>query len=169
MLRTPPTKIDSSLFAVAPTRGESAGAGKVVSGVGEIISEPHSFWKTKPIDALMDVGVSSDPALVGWFLSSLQFQLVFCNLVNLNFHFLIKSYFQKVEQAQMQLKKLIAFLALSALESRQDGKASEATFSNPDASVSGNDEVLNQQTALCLLFILLVLGTLVLGIASTYM
>ncbi|KAI3453959.1 hypothetical protein Pfo_010622 [Paulownia fortunei] len=91
MLCTPPAKIDPSLFAVAPIGQESAGAGKVVSGMGERMAEPDSFWKTKPIDALMDVGVSSDPALV-------------------------------------------------ALESRQDGKASEAPSSNPAASVSGNNE-----------------------------
>ncbi|KAL8504337.1 hypothetical protein ACS0TY_022897 [Phlomoides rotata] len=82
MLRTPPTR--------------EQGAGKVGIGAGERVSELHSFWKTKPIDALRDVGVSSDPALV--------------------------------------------VLALSALESRQDGKVSDVPSSKPDASVSGNNE-----------------------------
>ncbi|XP_041990812.1 uncharacterized protein LOC121741921 isoform X2 [Salvia splendens] len=59
MLRTPPAKYDS-LFSIAATKEESMGAG----GVGEEIFKPHSFWKTKPIDAFMDVGVNADPALV---------------------------------------------------------------------------------------------------------
>ncbi|KAL1557425.1 hypothetical protein AAHA92_08004 [Salvia divinorum] len=58
MLRTPPAKNDLS-FSIAATK-ESVGAG----GVGEEIFRPHSFWRTKPIDALMDVGVNADPALV---------------------------------------------------------------------------------------------------------
>lgn len=49
MLRTPPTREQG------------------VSGVGERISDLRSFWKTKPMDAFRDIGVSSDPALVGWF------------------------------------------------------------------------------------------------------
>lgn len=97
MLRTPPAKNDSSLFAVATTTEEFTGAGKIMSGVGEEVLKPHSFWSTKPIDTLMDVGANADPALVGWDLSSLQCQLMFFNLVNLDFHLLIKSYFQKVE------------------------------------------------------------------------
>ncbi|XP_041994851.1 protein KAKU4-like isoform X1 [Salvia splendens] len=59
MLRTPPAKYDSS-FSIAATKEESMGAG----GMGEEIFKPHSFWKTKPIDAFMDVGVNADPALV---------------------------------------------------------------------------------------------------------
>ncbi|KAH6831229.1 hypothetical protein C2S53_009424 [Perilla frutescens var. hirtella] len=91
MLRTPPAKNDSSLFSVAAIREEFAGAGKVAPVMGEEISKSLSFWRTKPIDALMDVGVNADPALV-------------------------------------------------ALESKQDSKASEAPFLNPDASASGNNE-----------------------------
>lgn len=97
MLRTPPAKNDSSLFAVAATTEEFTGAGKIISGVREENFRPHSFWREKPTDTLMDVGVNADPALVGWDLSSLQCQLMFFNLVNLDFHLLIKSYFQKVE------------------------------------------------------------------------
>ncbi|XP_047942422.1 protein KAKU4-like isoform X2 [Salvia hispanica] len=59
MLRTPPAKYDSS-FSIAATKEESMGAG----GVGEEIFKSHFFWKTKPIDAFMDVGVNADPALV---------------------------------------------------------------------------------------------------------
>lgn len=62
MLRSPPARNDSSLFGIAATREESMGAG----GVREEIFKPHSFWRTKPVDALMDVGVNADPALVGW-------------------------------------------------------------------------------------------------------
>lgn len=67
MLRTPPAKYDSS-FSIAATK-ESMGAGFV----GEEIFKPHSFWKTKPIGAFMDVGVNADPALVGWI-------LILCNV-----------------------------------------------------------------------------------------
>lgn len=63
MLRTPPARNNSSLFAVA-TREEFTGAGKIAFGVGEEIFKPHSFWRTKPLDTLMDVGVNADPALV---------------------------------------------------------------------------------------------------------
>ncbi|KAK4435677.1 protein KAKU4 [Sesamum alatum] len=54
MLRTPSTKIDPSLFAVAPSREESVGAGNVLFALGERRTEPES---------LVDAGVSSDPAL----------------------------------------------------------------------------------------------------------
>ncbi|XP_057766802.1 uncharacterized protein LOC130987174 isoform X2 [Salvia miltiorrhiza] len=91
MLRSPPAKNDSSLFAIAATREESTGAG----GVGEEIFKPHSFWRTNPMNALMDVGVNADPALV-------------------------------------------------ALESRQDGKASEAPSSHPDASASASASGINK-------------------------
>lgn len=77
MLRTPPAKNDSSLFAVPATREDLTGTGKIASGVGEEIFKPHSFWRTKPIDVLMDFGVNADPALVGWALYSVQYQLVF--------------------------------------------------------------------------------------------
>lgn len=75
MLRTP-AKNDSSLFAVAATQEDLSGTGKIASSAGEEIFKPHSFWRTKPMDALMDVGVNADPALVGWDLYSLQCQLV---------------------------------------------------------------------------------------------
>ncbi|KAG8381978.1 hypothetical protein BUALT_Bualt05G0028700 [Buddleja alternifolia] len=61
MLRTPPAKSDPSLFAIAQSRWDSAGAVKVVSDMGEVADLSS---KIKPIDTLMDVGVSSDPALV---------------------------------------------------------------------------------------------------------
>lgn len=64
MLRTPPAKNDSSLFAVAATTEEFTGAGKIISGVREENFRPHSFWREKPTDTLMDVGVNADPALV---------------------------------------------------------------------------------------------------------
>ncbi|KAK6158671.1 hypothetical protein DH2020_005985 [Rehmannia glutinosa] len=63
MLRTPSAKIDSSLFAVAPIRVESIGAGEEVLGMGERMTETVSLRETKPVDALVDAGVSSDPAL----------------------------------------------------------------------------------------------------------
>lgn len=75
MLRTPPAKIDPSLFAVGSTRKESLRTGKVVSGMEEMMTEPDNLWKTKLIDPLKDVGVSSDPGLVGWFLSCLNSHL----------------------------------------------------------------------------------------------
>ncbi|KAL9167824.1 hypothetical protein ABFS82_05G122800 [Erythranthe guttata] len=59
MLRTPPAKIDPSLFAVGLTREESIGTGKA-----EITALPENFWKTKPVDQLMDVGLISGLAPV---------------------------------------------------------------------------------------------------------
>ncbi|PIN00820.1 hypothetical protein CDL12_26680 [Handroanthus impetiginosus] len=63
MLRTPSTKIDPSLFAVAKIKEESIGAGRVVSALGERTMGPEFLSKTKPIDVLIDAGVSSDSAL----------------------------------------------------------------------------------------------------------
>ncbi|KAL3818410.1 hypothetical protein ACJIZ3_004315 [Penstemon smallii] len=63
MLRTPSGKIDPSGLVVASISQKSAGAGNVVSDMGVKTTEPESLWKTKLIDALVDAGVSSDPAL----------------------------------------------------------------------------------------------------------
>ncbi|KAG8375334.1 hypothetical protein BUALT_Bualt10G0089400 [Buddleja alternifolia] len=62
MLRSPPTKIDPSLFAVAPIE-KSAESDKLVSAMGERLTKPESLRKNKPIDALVYAGMSSDPAL----------------------------------------------------------------------------------------------------------
>ncbi|KAI3468432.1 hypothetical protein Pfo_025095 [Paulownia fortunei] len=91
MLSTPSAKINPSSFSVAPIGVESVRAGEVVCAMGERTTEPESLRKTKPIDALVDAGVSSDPAL-------------------------------------------------AALESRQDGNASQALSSKPASSVSRNIE-----------------------------
>ncbi|KAL0393855.1 UNVERIFIED_CONTAM: protein KAKU4 [Sesamum latifolium] len=54
MLRTPSIKIDPSLFAVTPSREKPVGAGNLLFALGERMTEP---------EALVDAGVSSDPAL----------------------------------------------------------------------------------------------------------
>ncbi|KAL6533746.1 hypothetical protein OROHE_013579 [Orobanche hederae] len=63
MLRSPSAKIDPSLFAVGQNRVESLGAGEVLFGTGDRITEIESIRETKPIDPLVDAGVSSDPVL----------------------------------------------------------------------------------------------------------
>ncbi|KAL6501866.1 hypothetical protein OROGR_026999 [Orobanche gracilis] len=63
MLRSPSAKIDPSLFAVRQNRAESLGDGEVLFGTGERITETESIRKTKPVDALVDAGVSSEPVL----------------------------------------------------------------------------------------------------------
>ncbi|XP_073042720.1 protein KAKU4-like isoform X2 [Primulina eburnea] len=82
MLRTPSSRIDPSLFAIATSRQEDMEKKAI---------EPDSFRKTHQIGVLMDAGVSSDPVL-------------------------------------------------AALESRQDGKASEALSTKPANLYSGNNE-----------------------------
>lgn len=70
MLHTPSTKIDPSLFAVEPIRVDSVGSCKVNFVMGERMSEPEPSGKTELLYALVDAGVSSDPALAGWFFLS---------------------------------------------------------------------------------------------------
>lgn len=72
MLRSPSSKTDPSLSAVAKIRVESEGAGEEVFAMGERMAEPESLRQSKPVDALVDAGVSSAPALAGWFFSCLD-------------------------------------------------------------------------------------------------
>lgn len=69
MLRTPSSRTDPSLFAIATSRKE---------GMGKKAIEPDSFRKMYQIGVLMDAGVSSDPVLAGWFISCLNVQLLLC-------------------------------------------------------------------------------------------
>ncbi|KAL9177178.1 hypothetical protein ABFS82_01G042300 [Erythranthe guttata] len=63
MLRTPSSKVDPSLFAVEPVRLDSVGTSELVFDMRERMTEPEPYRNTKPINALVDAGVSFDPAL----------------------------------------------------------------------------------------------------------
>ncbi|KAL8063686.1 hypothetical protein ABFX02_01G042900 [Erythranthe guttata] len=63
MLRTPSSKVDPALFAVEPVRLDSVGTSELVFDMGERMTEPEPYRNTKPINALVDAGVSFDPAL----------------------------------------------------------------------------------------------------------